>query len=689
MAIADINADFANHTKNRYGFERAEGSWQAIVDADDIDAVSIVVANHLHREIAEALLASGKHVLCEKPLASRVQDAEAMAKAAAESGRVAACGFSYRRSPAASAIGEQIKNGSLGEILHFNGRYWCDYSADPDAPTSWRYQGPLGSGALADIGSHILDLSEHLCGRIARINGATLPIVIKDRPVPLGATLGHAAGGAVSDERKPVTNEDIATFVVEFANGAAGTFSISRVALGHPNELGFEVFGTEGAARFDLSRNAEFGYIDNTPEAATNGWRRVIVGPAHPYVAAAQSMPFPENARGHEVLANQARVLLTRLPVSIGCLGRPPLPTGCAICRSRRPLSRVRHLAPRSRWSDGTAQDWHSWCRRIADDGIVDPSRALGHRLVAVAARDRTRAERFARQRDIEKVHETYADVIDDPDVDVVYNALVNSLHATWNQYALQAGKHVLSEKPFASNASEAALVRDVANTTSSTIVEGFHYLHHPVNQRLRDLVMSGDLGEINYVEIELRIPGPPDDDPRWSLELAGGATMDLGCYVLNAARQVGRWLDEAPSVISAEAILKEPNIDAAMRVELAYPSGIQAQLHWDMNAQDRAMVWTIKGTAGTATVPAFAVPHMDNRIVITKDGDTEEQTLGDQTSYTYQLAALTSTLQTGAEFLIDVDDSVAKAELIDDVTGGRACCAQICGAPYSQRRGS
>jgi predicted dehydrogenase len=109
---------------------------------------------------------------------------------------------------------------------------------------------------------------------------------------------------------------------------------------------------------------------------------------------------------------------------------------------------------------------------RIADDGIVDPSRALGHRLVAVAARDRTRAERFARQRGIEKVHETYANVIDDPDVDVVYTALVNSLHATWNQYALQAGKHVLSEKPFASNASEAALVRDVANTAPSTIVE-------------------------------------------------------------------------------------------------------------------------------------------------------------------------------------------------------------------------
>jgi predicted dehydrogenase len=265
-------------------------------------------------------------------------------------------------------------------------------------------------------------------------------------------------------------------------------------------------------------------------------------------------------------------------------------------------------------------------------------------------------------------VHESYADVIDDPDVDLVYNALVNSLHAKWNQYALEAGKHVLSEKPFASNASEALVVGEVARRSAGQIVEGFHYLHHPVNLRLRELVSSGALGEIQQVDIELRIPAPPDHDPRWSLDLAGGATMDLGCYVLNAARQVGRWLDERPSVITAEAILKELDVDAAMRVELAYPSGIQAQLHWDMNAQDRAMTWTVTGTSGSAVVPVFAVPHLDNRVVITRGGSTEVKTLGEQTSYAYQLAALVETLQTGAEFLIDVDDSVANAELIDDV---------------------
>jgi len=132
--------------------------------------------------------------------------------------------------------------------------------------------------------------------------------------VPLGAALGHAAGGAVSDERRPVTNEDIVTFVAEFANGAAGTFSISRVALGHPNSLGFEVFGTKAAASFDLSANAEFGYVDNAPDPVTNGWRRVIVGPDHPYIAAAQSMPFSGIGHGgQEFFTYQARAFLDEI----------------------------------------------------------------------------------------------------------------------------------------------------------------------------------------------------------------------------------------------------------------------------------------------------------------------------------------------------------------------------------------
>ena len=327
VAIADVNEQFAAHTQQRYGFQRAERSWQAVAEAADVDAVSIVVANHLHREIAEGLLAAGKHVLCEKPLAPTVDDARAMVTAAERAGTVAATGFSYRRSPAASAIGEQIRQGNLGEVLHFNGRYWCDYAARPDAPTSWRYTGPLGSGALADLGSHLIDLAEQLAGPIVRIDGAALPIVIGDRPVPLGATLGHAAGVAVSEQREAVTNDDIATFVAEFAGGAAGTFSISRVAWGHPNDLAFEVFGSKAAARFDLTRAAEFGFMDSAPDPTTNGWRRVVVGPAHPYVAAGQSMPFPGIGHGgQEFFTYQARAFLDE----IAGLDRLPRPASFA-----------------------------------------------------------------------------------------------------------------------------------------------------------------------------------------------------------------------------------------------------------------------------------------------------------------------------------------------------------------------
>jgi predicted dehydrogenase len=160
---------------------------------------------------------------------------------------------------------------------------------------------------------------------------------------------------------------------------------------------------------------------------------------------------------------------------------------------------------------------------RIADEAIVAPARTLGHELVAVAARDRARAEAFAAQRRIPTVHDSYADVIADPEVDLVYNALVNSLHAQWNITALEAGKHVLSEKPLTSNAEQAQAVRAAARASSGRIVEGFHYLHHPVNQRLGDLITSGALGEIRQVDLVLAIPAPPDTDPRWSLSWPAG----------------------------------------------------------------------------------------------------------------------------------------------------------------------
>src|ERR1700761_2841032 len=191
VAVADAYEPFAQDTARRYGYERAETSWEAIADAPDIDAVSVVVANRLHREIVEGLLAAGKHVLCEKPLAPTVADGEAMVERAAKSDQVAAVGFTFRRSPAISAVREQVSGGVLGAVRHFNGHYWCDYGFPPDAPMSWRYLGGRGSGALADIGTHLVDVGEFLCGPVRSVRGALLETLIGD---PAGAPGG--GGGA-------------------------------------------------------------------------------------------------------------------------------------------------------------------------------------------------------------------------------------------------------------------------------------------------------------------------------------------------------------------------------------------------------------------------------------------------------------------------------------------------------------
>src|SRR5450755_425835 len=234
VAIADAYEPFAIDTARRYGYERAETSWEAIAEAADIDAVSVVVANYLHREIVEALLDAGKHVLCEKPLAPSVADGQAMADRAGKSDRVAAVGFTFRWSPAINAIRQQITEGVLGPAAHFHGHYWCDYGFDPKGPMSWRYKGGPGSGALADIGSHLIDCGEFVCGPIASVRGAVLSTYVTERALPVGAAVGHAAA-ELSDVREPVENEDLVTFTANFASGVTGTFSASRVPAGWPN----------------------------------------------------------------------------------------------------------------------------------------------------------------------------------------------------------------------------------------------------------------------------------------------------------------------------------------------------------------------------------------------------------------------------------------------------------------------
>lgn len=309
VSIGDVNAEFGSIAAKRFGYERNDTSWQAIAEADDIDVVSVVIANSLHREVVEGLLAAGKHVLCEKPLSDTLEDARAMAEAARNASSIARIGFTFRRTPGIAYIRDLIQNGTLGNVLHFSGRYWTDYGFSPDAPMSWRYKGGPGSGALADVGSHLTYVAEFLCGDIRSISGGRFSTAISKRPLPLGAVMGHDHA-AVSDVFETVENDDYAAFSAEFAQGSGG-FEVSRVAAGHANSLIFEVFCENGAARFDQRRPAEIELFLNSGPSSENGYRQVILGPEHPYLAGGLAMDAPSVGFGqNDAFGYQARAFL-------------------------------------------------------------------------------------------------------------------------------------------------------------------------------------------------------------------------------------------------------------------------------------------------------------------------------------------------------------------------------------------
>jgi len=305
---------------------------------------------------------------------------------------------------------------------------------------------------------------------------------------------------------------------------------------------------------------------------------------------------------------------------------------------------------------------------RISALSIVGPAAATGHRLVAVAARDPGRAKAFAEENGVERVVDSYADLINDPEVDVVYNPLPNGLHAPWNVRALRAGKHVLSEKPSASNAAEAAAVRDEVHAAGTTFMEAFHYLFHPLTQRLLAIAGSGELGRIEHVATMVAIPAPADSDPRWSLELAGGAVMDLGCYSLHAQRMVGRLAGGAPEVVSARAGTRSgrPGVDEWLDAELVFPSTATGSARCHMGYDRVEMSLRIVGAKGEAVAHNFVLPHQDDRLTVTTESGSRVELLGKRSSYTYQLEAFAAAVRNGLPLLIDAEDAVRNMALID-----------------------
>lgn len=308
---------------------------------------------------------------------------------------------------------------------------------------------------------------------------------------------------------------------------------------------------------------------------------------------------------------------------------------------------------------------------RIGQLSIAGPARATGTRLVAVAARDHDRAQAWAEEAQVvERILPSYQAVLDDPEVEAVYNPLPNGLHGEWNLKAIRAGKHVLSEKPFASNATQARKVVAAGRAAGLVVVEAFHYPFHPTFHSVCELIDSGAIGDLVHVEAPMAMPDPGPTDPRWEFDLAGGALMDVGCYAVHCARQLGQFAGGEPDVVSATATLHpdHPNVDQQINAELRYPSGATASVGGSMAAPEYDFHLTVTGTTGRIHLPDFPRPHVDNRVCWTgADGVEHVQTPGSGGfSYTYQLAAFAAAIREGAP--LPYDDADVQMAMIDQI---------------------
>ncbi|MFG2669618.1 Gfo/Idh/MocA family protein [Streptomyces sp. NPDC048445] len=294
---------------DRHGWAAAETDWRALIARDDVQLVDICTPGDSHAEIAIAALEAGKHVLCEKPLANTVAEAEAMTEAAARAaarGQVAVVGFNYRKVPAITYARKLIEQGRLGPLRHVRATYLQDWLVDPGSPLTWRLEREhAGSGALGDLGAHIVDLAQFLAGELLVGVSAVTETFVRERPLQSGSSNG-LAGVADGGARGAVTVDDAALFTGRLASGAVASFEATRMAAGRKNALRLEINGELGSLAFDLERLNELSFHDHTEPATTAGFRRILVTePEHPYLEAWWP---PGHALGYEhTFIHQAR----------------------------------------------------------------------------------------------------------------------------------------------------------------------------------------------------------------------------------------------------------------------------------------------------------------------------------------------------------------------------------------------
>jgi len=342
--ICGRDADAVRTAAGRHGWAEAETDWRALVERDDIDLVDICTPGDSHAEIALAALAAGKHVLCEKPLANTVAEAEAMVRAAEEGrarGHNAMVGFNNRRVPATALARRMVEEGRIGTLRHVRVAYLQDWLVDPQFPLTWRLRREqAGSGSLGDLGAHIVDLAQYLAGEPLAGVSALTETFVRERPLPTAPSSGLAAVSAAGTG--PVTVDDAAVFTGRFTSGALASFEATRYATGRKNALRIELNGERGSLAFDLERLNELEYHDGTGDATHGGFRRILVTePDHPYLDAWWP---PGHGLGYEhTFAHQARDLVHAIAE-----GRSPEPSFADGLQVQRVLAAVEESAEKN-----------------------------------------------------------------------------------------------------------------------------------------------------------------------------------------------------------------------------------------------------------------------------------------------------------------------------------------------------
>ncbi|MFV8315602.1 Gfo/Idh/MocA family protein [Mycobacterium sp. 23] len=304
---------------------------------------------------------------------------------------------------------------------------------------------------------------------------------------------------------------------------------------------------------------------------------------------------------------------------------------------------------------------------RIAPSALINPAKQTDAIVVAaVAARDVSRGQAFAVDHGIARVHNSYQDLVADPEIDAVYNPLPNSLHGRWTRAALDAGKHVLCEKPFTANAAEAREIADLAAHSDRVVMEAFHYRYHPLALRVEQIIASGELGRLQHVEAAMCFPLPKFADIRYDYALAGGATMDAGCYAVHMVRTFG---GATPEVVSARAKLRDPRIDRAMTAELRFPGGHTGRIRTSMWSTDLLrMSVTIIGSEGRLRVLNPVVPQIFHRMSVRSANGRRVERFGRRASYAYQLDAFLAAVVHGEPVKTAPQDAVENMTVIDGI---------------------